>query len=138
MLPFVKGGAEYDPEERWGRSVILFNVWPGEEPPPLDIPLDENDEDVLSSDHATTSYTFCNSFANWNEVQISQKEVTTSSPTTTESNQSVKIWLLGNLRRRDHPMRTVPLLAPKEGGRDIVRAALAEGEQVSEIWLRQQ
>ena len=74
MLPFVKGGAEYDPEDQFGRSVILFNVWPGEEPPPLDVPLDENDEDVLSSDHTTTAYPFCNSFSNWNEVQIIQKE----------------------------------------------------------------
>ena len=137
MLPFVKGGAEYDPEDQFGRSVILFNVWPGEEPPPLDVPLDENDEDVLSSDHATTSYPFCNSFSNWNEAQIIQKEATTSPTTVAESNQSVKIWLLGNERRRDHPMRTVPLLAPK-GGRDIVREALAETKQVSELWLRQQ
>ena len=134
MLPFVKGGAEYEPEEQWGRSVILFNVWPGDEEPPLDVPLDiKHDDDQQTA--TTTGTELCNSFSNW-------KEVTNDIPTTydsddaTESNQSVKIWLLGNERRRDHPLRTVPLLSPKDGGRNIVRKALSEESKVTELLLR--
>jgi hypothetical protein len=45
MLPYVKGSPEYEPEEVWGRSVILFNIWPHpqNEDPPLDVPLDKNE-----------------------------------------------------------------------------------------------
>ncbi|KAL7536355.1 hypothetical protein ACHAXR_007111 [Thalassiosira sp. AJA248-18] len=134
MLPFVKGGAEYEPEETWGRSVILFNVWPAGEDPPLDVPLDRNEEDL--SESKTTESAFCNPFTNWSEVDVAHKDA--PSPTTDlEPNQSVKVWLLGNERRRDHPLRTVPLQAPVEGGRDAVREALAEKSQVTELWLRQ-
>ena len=42
LLPFVKGAAQHSPEETWGRSVILFNTWPGDEDPPLDVPLNRN------------------------------------------------------------------------------------------------
>lgn len=128
MLPFVKGGAEYEPEEVWGRSVILFNVWPDDEEPPLDVPLDRPEKGKAI---------VCNSFTNWNEVKAAQK-LLPSSESEPESNQSVKVWLLGNERRRDHPLRTVPLLSPAEGGRDVVREALAEKSQVTELWLRQQ
>ena len=136
MLPFVKGGAEFEPEQQWGRSVILFNVWPGSEDPPLDVPLDIKHDDQPIETTQTTE--LCNSFSNW-------KEVTNDIPTTNdsdnaaaaaESNQSVKIWLLGNERRRDHPLRTVPLLSPKDGGRDVVRKALSEESKVTELLLR--
>ena len=59
-----------------------------------------------------------------------------SDDATAESNQSVKIWLLGNERRRDHPLRTVPLLSPKDGGRNVVRKALSEESKVTELLLR--
>ena len=136
MLPFVRGGAEYEPEEQFGRSVILFNVWPGDEDPPLDVPLDidiEHDEQQV-----TTTTELCNSFSNWKEVTNDIPTTTNGSDdaTTTESNQSVKIWLLGNERRRDHPLRTVPLLSPKDGGRNIVRKALSEESKVTELLLR--
>ena len=130
MLPFVKGGAEYEPEEVWGRSVILFNVWPGEEDPPLDVPLDRAEEELQVGEGSS----FCSPFADWDEVKATQKEGPTAAP---GSNQSVKVWLLGNERRRDHPMRTAPLLAPAEGGREVVKQALAEERQVTELWLRQ-
>lgn len=134
MLPFVRGGAEYEPEEVWGRSVILFNVWPAGEKPPLDVPLDRNEED--SPESQITETNFCNPFTNWNEVEVA-KNVKPSSTSNSETNQSVKVWLLGNERRRDHPLRTVPLLAPEEGRRDVVREALAQKSQVTELWLRQ-
>ena len=135
MLPFVKGGAEYEPEKQWGRSVILFNVWPGDEEPPLDVPLDTtSDEDEA----VATDAPLCNEFLNWNEVKTTAKEFSAKDDASAaEPNQSVKLWLLGNDRRRDHPMRTVPLLAPIEGGRDAVRKALSEEQDVTELWLRQ-
>ena len=135
MLPFVKGGAEYEPEKQWGRSVILFNVWPGDEEPPLDVPLDTtSDEDEA----VATDAPLCNEFPNWNEVKTTAKEFSAEDASAAEPNQSVKLWLLGNDRRRDYPMRTVPLLAPIEGGRDAVRKALSEEQDVTELWLRRQ
>ncbi len=132
MLPFVKGGAEYNPEEVWGRSVILFNVWPGEEDPPLNVPLDTNGggEEIHTKE-------LCNAFSEWSEVdavQSTQIEV----PDTQESNQSVKVWLLGNERRRGYSMRTANLLSPAHGGRDSLRKALSEESVVTELLLRQQ
>ena len=132
MLSFVKGGAESKPEEDWGRSVILFNVWPGLEDPPLNVPLDTNE--AGEETHATE---LCGAFSEWNEVDVvqnSQAEL----PATQESNQSVKVWLLGNERRRGYPMRTANLLSPEYGGRDSLRKALAEETLVTELLLRHQ
>ena len=39
MLSFVKGAAEYEPEEMFGRSVILFNTWP--DAPPKDVTIND-------------------------------------------------------------------------------------------------
>lgn len=135
MLPFVQGAAQYEPEEIWGRSVVLFNVWPVGEHPPLDVPLDSSGEDQEGIQ--TIDESFCNSFSDWKEATITPK-VSSSSASESESNQSVKVWLLGNERRRDHPMRTVSLVAPADGGRDAVREALNEESQVSELLLRPQ
>ncbi len=134
MLPFVRGGAKHEPEEVWGRSVILFNVWPGDEAPPLDVPLDEEGEGSASTAHPTADAP-CNSFSDWKEVEAAPM-TSLKSETETEPNRSVKVWLLGNERRREHPMRTVPLLAPEEGGRAAVRRALAESSRVTELRLR--
>eukprot|EP00986_Skeletonema_menzelii_P014272 scaffold9235_cov152-Skeletonema_menzelii.AAC.2 len=134
MLPFVKGGAEYKPEEVWGRSVILFNVWPGQEDPPLNVPLDTNGG---GDGEAHTNNELCNAFSEWREVDV-VKNTQTEVPETQESNQSVKVWLLGNERRRGYPMRTANLLSPEHGGRESLRKALSEKSQVTELLLRQQ
>ena len=130
MLPYTSGSADFEPEEVWGRSVILFNVWPGDEDPPLDVPLDVPAENKESE----TDDLLCNKFSDWKSVVISQPEL--FDEVDPQSNQSVKVWLLGNERRRDYPMRTVPLLAPSRGGREVVRKALSEEHKVSELWLR--
>lgn len=132
MLPFVKGGAEYKPEEVWGRSVILFNVWPGEEDPPLNVPLDTNGggEEIHTNE-------LCSAFSEWSEVAV-MRSTQTEVPDTQESNQSVKVWLLGNERRRGHSMRTANLLSPEHGGRGSLRRALSEESVVTELLLRQQ
>ena len=66
------------------------------------------------------------------------KNTQTEVPETQESNQSVKVWLLGNERRRGYPMRTANLLSPEHGGRESLRKALSEKSQVTELLLRQQ
>ena len=135
MLPFVQGAAQYEPKEEWGRSVILFNVWPGDELPPLDVPLDCNRE--TQDGNMATDASFCKSFSDWNQVKITQNEPS-SFVSDSESNKSVKVWLLGSERRRDHPMRTVSLVAPAKGGRDALREALNADSKITELLLRQQ
>lgn len=45
MLSIGQGAAKYEPKEVWGRSVVLFNVWPDNEHPPLDVSLDRTEEE---------------------------------------------------------------------------------------------
>ena len=87
-----------------------------------------------------TTDTFCNSFDQWEEATINQKETSPPSPALPDSrsSDSVKIWLLGNEQRRDHPLRTVSLLSPTKGGRDAMREALVEESRVTQLWLWQQ
>ena len=135
MLPFVKGSAEYEPEEVWGRSVILFNIWPGEEDPPLNVPLDKQEG---GDDEETSATELCNTFLEWQQVDIVQNTQAEAPDTQEEQNQNVKVWLLGNERRRKYQMRTANLLAPEHGRRDRLRRALSESKMVTELILRQQ
>jgi len=132
MLPFITGSADFEPESQWGRSVILFNIWPGEEDPPLDVPLDVADD----IDHDETKLSFCNKFSDWKYMPISQPRDDLE-PSDPNAKQSVKVWLVGNERRRDYTMRTVPLICPLKGGQEIVSEALAEEYKVTELQLRQ-
>lgn len=132
LLPFVSGSSDFEPVEQWERSVILFNIWPADESPPLDVPLDLSS----NSNQRSGGESLCNKYLNWRSVPISQplEDIEATDP---NGKQSVKIWLTGNERRRDHVMRTVPLLCPTKGGQNIVREALAEEKKVTELWLRQ-
>ena len=132
MLPFVRGGAEYEPENVFGRSVILFNVWPGDENPPLGVPLDDPNSAVEEGDDERDP--LCSDFSDWKEVEVSAS-LLTKTPSSTMP-ESVKIWLLGNERRRKYPLRTVPLLSPSRGGREAVREALTEKSKVTKLMLR--
>ena len=60
FLSFVKGAPNFTPEEKYGRSVILFNTWDGNEAPPKDVPFDDGkcNEDYKGP--------LCNSFLDWN------------------------------------------------------------------------
>ena len=135
MLPFVKGSAEYEPEEVWGRSVILFNIWPGEEEPPLNVPLDTQEGD---DDEEISTAELCNTFLEWQQVDIVQNTQVEAPDTQEEQNQNVKVWLLGNEKRREYRMRTTNLLSPEHGKRDSLRRALSEKKIVTELFLRQQ
>ncbi|KAL7466256.1 hypothetical protein ACHAXS_006546 [Conticribra weissflogii] len=129
MLPFVKGSPEIEPGQVWGRSVILFNVWPGDEDPPLGVPLDLNEEEWFRREE-----NLCNKFEEWVEESILLR-TTPQQSADPSANKPVKVWLLGNDRRRGYPMRTVPLFAEEDGGRELVREALGEESQVSMLWL---
>ena len=139
MLPFVRGGAEHAPAEAWGRSVVLFNLWPAGEEPPLDVPLDAGEggegEAPAPEGPPAPDDVRCRPFAEWKEVAI-ERPAPPTTDVVAEPNQSVKVWLLGDERRRGHPLRTVSLTAPAEGGREIVREALAAPRQVTELRLR--
>ncbi|KAL3927601.1 MAG: hypothetical protein SGARI_005277, partial [Bacillariaceae sp.] len=126
LVNFVQGSPEFSPEEDWGRSVILFNTWGSK--PPLEVPID--DEPVGENvDTKEAKHTACNKLDEWNCVfpsadpsNDSQSEIDTRN----EERVNAKIWLLGDLQRRDHQMQTAKLSAP-----DSIRSALEAESNVS-------
>ena len=100
FLPFVQGAPIFLPEEKYGRSVILFNTWTGMAP--KDTP--QNGESCVVVD---TLPALCNTKSTWKRQQI--VETATDNHT---KHCSAKVWLLGNERRRGFTMRTVNLVAP--------------------------
>jgi len=136
FLSFVKGAAKYTPEEEWGRSVILFNTWT--KIPPRRVPLDEKSPSIGSSDDDEVGDGTVNDFLSWSEtfsydqrVSSEEEECTAAkAKDETEPPKKVKVWLLGNERRRGYPMRTVKL-----SGSELVREALHQTHQVSRVQL---
>ena len=127
FLPFVKGSAQFSPEEEFGRSVILFNTW--DEIPPKGVPLDEYvPENKLSP--GTSIDSLVNSFSEWTPAFGPENK--NAGATEDSESKKAKIWLLGNERRRDYPMRTLKL-----SGNQKVREALFEPETVSSLTLSQ-
>lgn len=123
LLKFVQGAPKYEPEEEFGRSVILFNTWTT---PPLDVPLDV----PIEADGAQEGNT--NEISEWkmsDSLDHSDGETTCDLDGDRES-ISAKIWLLGNLRRRGHPMRTLKLNAPAR-----LAEALHESEKPTRHFL---
>jgi hypothetical protein len=107
FLPFVQGAPIFLPEDKYGRSVILFNTWT--EMPPKDMPLNRE-----SCDAGDTLPALCNTKSVWKQ----QEFVETATDDHTKQS-SAKVWLLGNERRRGFIMRTVNLVAP-EDAKDIL------------------
>jgi hypothetical protein len=125
LLKFVKGAPQYEPEEEWGRSVVLFNTWDG---PPLDVvPIDSSTSDDDSSG-------VCNELSEWGETYVLPKsaseDVCKDDERDADSRVPAKIWLLGNLRRRGHPLRTLKLFAPPN-----LSDALQESTTVTRVVL---
>ena len=119
LLKFVKGSAKFEPEEEWGRSVILFNTWNDE--PPLGLPIDEHSEPEIDSEES--SHHKCNQKEKWSRVESvpsSPEQVGDQECQNPESSVSAKIWLLGDYRRRDYQMQTVKLEA-SESLRDALK-----------------
>jgi hypothetical protein len=127
FLKFIQGAPKYDPEEEWGRSVVLFNSWGNA--PPMDV--SENDS-TNDSGKIQKERHECQKVSKWSEVYMQpDANVTCQNYEETEM-LAAKIWLLGNERRREHPMRTLKLLAPTNA-----RSAMAEESTVSHFFLKQ-
>lgn len=136
FLPFVRGAAQYKPEENWGRSVILFNTW--FEDPPKSVPLDEARR-IVSGDNQNWEL---NSSSDRKVNEVSEWEVEQHFLNEDDSDEGLavcneqefgrpaKVWLLGNERRRRYGLRTIKLNAP-EGTRN----AFLESHSVSRIKL---
>jgi len=142
FLPFVQGASQHSPEETWGRSVILFNTW--DKNPPTGMPVNE----VLEDDVVETRNVDVNERRQWKEVfTLTDKECYNNSNENSscgniqsecsedeedEATSKVKIWLLGNDRRREYPKRTVQMKA-----KSSVRDAFLEPRSVSCVELEQ-
>lgn len=132
FLSFVRGAPNYTPEEEWGRSVILFNTWTKE--PPKAVPFVDSDDDIDMLD-----VNFVNERASWDDAfslrngdNDIHKSENVCDATDSDSSKNVKIWLLGNERRRDHTMRTI-----KMKGKESMRDAFLDSHRVSHMTLEQ-
>ena len=126
FLPFVMGSAVYEPEEEWGRSVILFNVWTNEAPTGVSLNIGKGHRgDDIDANNGGSDYDLqCNAKSDWNANQIQDIGQDTYEA------KAAKIWLLGNERRRDHQLRTIKISAP-----EATQDALAEETVVSRVWM---
>eukprot|EP00977_Amphora_coffeiformis_P027979 scaffold34676_cov176-Amphora_coffeaeformis.AAC.8 len=116
MLPFVKGSPDFS--EDFLRSVVLFNTW-NEAPPMQVLPLEDDDESSCSSGQQSQDKDLVNAFTAWETLQI------VDSQSSSILLEKTKIWLLGDQKRRNYQMRTVPVYS----NGDILREALhAESE----------
>lgn len=126
---FIQGAPSYSPEEKWGRSVILFNTW-GEDPP-----LDVKNRTVIPEDEQKPNHSLCEPRSAWEDAH-GKAEETDDGVCVNEGSETeyikIKIWLLGNERRRSHQMRTIPLMAPES-----LATALQEESNVRKMTLRQ-
>lgn len=124
-LPFVMGAPEYEPEEEWGRSVILFNVW--EDEPPKGVALNEGvGHEGGGTKDVPVDTAPCRPRSDWQPAPAFDLDGEEG------GRVSAKVWLLGNERRRDHAMRTVKLSAPEE-----IDRILAEKAKVSRVVMGQ-
>jgi hypothetical protein len=125
LLKFVQGAPKFEPEEEWGRSVVLFNTW-GDKPP-SDVAV----ESATTDQEAESALVMERS--EWSEVYTLSEEDDTCLPEDDSAERvAAKVWLLGNQRRRDYPERTLKLVAPSN-----LRTALNEESTVSLIMLEQ-
>lgn len=96
LLPFTQMGLR-EPEEDWGRSVVLFNTWPdnpprGVEPSAFEKPADKID--------------CCSVFKEWETVKIEDRTLLFGD---NSESQKCKIWLLGDMSRRAYANRNVQM-----------------------------
>ena len=141
LLKFVMGSPIFEPEEEWGRSVILFNTWDDE--PPQGLPVDDgNDEDDVSStiDNDDSSEILqqrgCNQIDEWSRATplpsvSAPQEDGYDYQDSQQQPLSTKIWILGDYRRREHNMQTVKLEASES-----LREALYQESDVMSTKLK--
>ena len=134
FLSFVRGAPEYTPEEEWGRSVILFNTWADKAP--KDVPLQNTNPEEVDVDEGqdlvNDASVWTKAFpASGDAVVCSAGSTGEGEPENGNGMSKVKIWLLGNERRRNHQMRTVKMAAQSS-----VKDAFLETSTVSLITLQ--
>ena len=130
LLKFVQGSPTFEPEEEWGRSVILFNTW--DEEPPAGLPINESSNDE-SDDSSNELRCECNKINEWSRAGPSSLLPAEGHDEIQQQarSQAAKIWILGDHRRRDHRMQTVKLEASEE-----LRDALYQKTDVVSMKLR--
>lgn len=117
MLPFVKGSPDFSDD--FQRSVVLFNTWSKE--PPMEVkPLSNDESSSCAEENEPKSLVL--DFAQWQARDVLDNNSQADKPSLS---QRTKIWLLGDLRRRNYTMRTVPLYS----NGDALREALQEASQ---------
>ena len=121
LLKMVRGSPTFEPEEEWGRSVILFNTW---NEPPMGLPIDEGQQDIVVDEGPHE----CNQKSKWSRVFTSQED---NQEQCEEHPLSAKIWLLGDYRRRDYQMQTVKVAASES-----LREALHQESDVTSTVLK--
>lgn len=127
LRSFVQGGPTFTPEEQWGRSVILFNTWTTE--PPLDVPLNShNGAEECPKDNERL---LCNPHKDWAKVTIQEQTQHNQQERDSSPDQKVKVWLLGDQKRRNYRMRTVNMM----GDPTVIRQALEEESIPSRVEL---
>jgi hypothetical protein len=131
LLPFVKGAPQFEPASEWGRSVILFNIWPSSAPPPLDVPF--YNPSNTPSDEGMMERHIPHPFSSWIPQFVNEFEecLDDDDATAIEYSQSTKVWLLGNERRRDYAGRTLKLKSSPH-----IYKALTEPHQVRKVTLK--
>ena len=142
FLSFVKGVPEFSPQEIWGRSVILFNIW--SKTPPKDVPTTatgsgEEDSGVRVNQKESWNQVFGTKGGNDDDDEEEEEEKQhvclnddrDESTAVDDMSDKVKIWLLGNERRRQYPMRTVKM----KGNKDVIQQALFESTKVSHVQI---
>ena len=92
LAPFVIN--QSGPPEEFERSVVLFNTW-------TEPPLDVQPEAVAGGDEASASVR-CEPREGWS---VAPAEAPPAGP----PNKTMKLWLLGDTRRRGQVDRTIPL-----------------------------
>jgi hypothetical protein len=125
LLPFIKGAPQYNPQETWGWSVILFNTWLLN--PPSDVPFSETNE--CESEPNTVLH--CNPFEEWKLVQVTSSNETNAGNEAEPKTLNVKIWLLGDERGQDHMYQMVKMSAPT-----FLREALGKDSRPQRLTLR--
>ena len=107
LLPFVKGSPDFSSE--FERSVVLFNTW--NEEPPMQV------EPLLDASCQEDGTNLVKPLGEWNDIETIDSE-----PSLSFSDRT-KIWLLGDLKRRNFTMRTAPVYSNGEVLRDALNQA---------------
>ena len=106
MLPFTQVG-KTDPENEWGRSVVLFNTWP--DTPPQDVAEYSSTEPIET---ITDDEPKCSTYDEWIDVKMNYEDQSIMDESAGNM-KKCKVWLLGDTSRRSHSDRTINLKAPK-------------------------